>query len=144
MVSNGALRGGGDTTPGLYAAIITLIGIAVPLAWLLAHPLGFGSTGVWVALAIGITANGAILGFRWRSGRWIEVALVSSELYRKLLHKYPRPIIDDYLENIRAVEMKVDGTVEVVEENGVWYERDDGKIWYQFDANGYLPKEKFA
>lgn len=138
MVANGALRGGGDTKPGMYAAITTLIGIAVPLAWLLAHPLGFGSTGVWYALAAGIVVNGTILGLRWRSGKWIEVALGKTEIYREHLHKLPQAEVDRYLTEVRAVEMAIDDTVETVSADGVVYVRPGEDSAYTFKAGSFV------
>src|SRR5690625_3466258 len=45
MIANGALRGAGDTTPGMWGAILSRWIIVVPLAWFLALRLGMGVDG---------------------------------------------------------------------------------------------------
>ena len=137
MVANGALRGAGDTKPGMYAAMATLIGIAVPLSWLFAHPLGFGSTGVWVALAIGILANGAILGSRWRSSAWEQVALEKAEIYRQHLKHLPKIKLENFLDGVRRPQMAQAGTIEIVTEKGVTYQNGAGETTYLFSQTDY-------
>ncbi|MFK7801102.1 MAG: MATE family efflux transporter [Anaerolineae bacterium] len=137
MVANGALRGAGDTKPGMYAAITTLVGIAVPLSWLLAHPLGFGSTGVWYALAIGIVVNGTILAIRWRSSAWEKVALDKTEIYRQHLVHLPTKEVERFLDGVRKPQMALDGMIEVVSGNGVTYENGIEQTSYLFSAGSY-------
>ncbi|MFT7584134.1 MAG: putative MATE family efflux protein [Cellvibrionaceae bacterium] len=137
MVANGALRGAGDTKPGMYAAIATLIGLAVPLSYLFAHPLGFGSTGVWYALAIGILANGAILGLRWRSSKWEVVALKKAEVYRQHLQYLPETILNQFLDEVRKNEMAHEGMVELVTAEGVTYRNSNGETGYSFTSGSY-------
>ncbi|MEM8861591.1 MAG: MATE family efflux transporter [Chloroflexota bacterium] len=140
MVANGALRGGGDTLPGMFATITSLIFTSVPLAWLLAHPLGFGSVGVWYALAVGILLNGTIMAVRWRSGKWIDVALSKTEVYRQYLHELPQAEQDRYLTEVRAPEMAIEDTVETVEENGiVTYVRPGKDSSYKFKNQTFIP-----
>ena len=139
MVANGALRGAGDTKPGMYAAITTLICIAIPLSWLLAHPLGFGSTGVWYALALGIVTNGTILAFRWRSDKWVQVALDKAEIYRHHLRHLPQDEIDRFLDEVRRPEMAQAGMVELVREDRVIYQAFEHETTYLF-SNGSFEK----
>ena len=62
MVTNGAMRGAGDTTPGMLSTFFSQGLITVLMAWLLAFPLGMGSTGIWYGLVIGVIVNGCIMG----------------------------------------------------------------------------------
>lgn len=137
MVANGALRGAGDTKPGMYAALVTLIGIAVPLSWLLAHPLGFGSTGVWVALATGIVANGTFFIFRWRGSKWEKVALTKAEIYRQHLKHLPQNVQETFLDQVRRPQMALDGMVEIVTQEGVTYQNGKTESRYTFYEQGY-------
>ena len=47
----GALRGAGDTRFPLVATIVNWLVVRLPLAYVLAFPLGLGLTGVWVGIA---------------------------------------------------------------------------------------------
>ncbi|HAH08673.1 MAG TPA: hypothetical protein DCL54_06830 [Alphaproteobacteria bacterium] len=64
-VTNGALRGRGDTmTPALiHVSALWLVG--VPAAWLVAFPLGGGAPGLFVGLAVGICLSCLLLAVRF-------------------------------------------------------------------------------
>ncbi len=91
MVTNETLRGAGDTRSGLVGTIIGRALIVVPLAQLLALRLGFGVTGVWWALCTGTVIQAAWVWTRWRGGRWLEVALRQSRVYRVICKGCQRP-----------------------------------------------------
>lgn len=64
-VSAGMLRGLQDTNiPMLYAAI-GYWGIGLPLGWLLAFRFGFGGSGIWIGLVVGLAVVAALLLYRW-------------------------------------------------------------------------------
>lgn len=70
MVVTQAFNGAGDTrTP-------TLINLAcywlweIPLAWLLAKPLGLGPTGVFVSVLVGFSTMAVVGVVLFRRGRW--------------------------------------------------------------------------
>ena len=84
MVINGALRGAGDTRPGLVGTIIGRWLVVVPLAYLLALVLDFGVQGVWWALVAGTSVQALYILLRWRSRVWVEVALVQNEALPQL------------------------------------------------------------
>lgn len=70
VISAGALRGVHDVKwPALLACAIYW-GVALPLSWLLAFPLGLGAMGVWSGLAAGLGVAGVVLGGR----AWIKLA----------------------------------------------------------------------
>lgn len=75
FIYNGALRGAGDTRFPLYARMITTWLIRLPLAWVLVDLLGMGLHGVWLAMCMDFTAQGALAVWRFYSRRWqtIEV-----------------------------------------------------------------------
>ncbi len=64
-VGAGMLRGLHDTTvPMLYAAI-GYWGIGLPVGVILAFPLGFAGSGIWIGLAAGLTAVATLMTWRW-------------------------------------------------------------------------------
>ena len=70
MILTGALNGAGDTRAPAWAAIVTMWGIRLPLAWLAIFPLSLGAVGAWWAMTISTALNGllALALFKW--GRW--------------------------------------------------------------------------
>ncbi len=138
MVVNGALRGAGDTRPGLVGNLLGRWLTVLPLAYLLALPLGLGVEGVWWALLAGTAVAAVYVLARWRSGRWIEVALRRSELYRLHLEKQPQDVQNAYLEQVRTPLMGQPGVIERVDEEGVTYERRSGAVHVTFGAEGYV------
>lgn len=70
MVMIGAMQGAGDTQRPLWITVISLWGLRVPLAWLLAIPLGFGALGGWIALSVTQALQGLMAVIVWKQGRW--------------------------------------------------------------------------
>ena len=75
MVVTQAFNGAGDTrTP-------TLINLGcywlweIPLAWLLAKPLGLGPTGVFISVLVGFSTMAVVAVVLFRRGRWKRVAV---------------------------------------------------------------------
>ncbi|MEZ4636108.1 MAG: MATE family efflux transporter [Caldilineaceae bacterium] len=138
MVANGALRGAGDSMPGLIGTAVTRALISVSLAWVLAFPLGLGSTGVWYALVIGIVLEALYMGTRWRGNRWLKVALHKSEIYRRHLRDLPEAMQQTYLREVRGPLMAYPQARELVDNEGVVYSipsREDVRV--RFAQDGY-------
>ena len=73
MVLTGALQGAGETkTPTLLTAA-TMIGLRLPLAWLLATQLGLGAVGGWWAMTLTTIVQGLLTFVIFRQGRWHRV-----------------------------------------------------------------------
>ncbi|MEM7118959.1 MAG: MATE family efflux transporter [Chloroflexota bacterium] len=138
MVGNGALRGAGDTTPGMYSTMLTRGALSVVLAWVFAFPLGMDLLGVWIGLAIGLLLDGVYLGWRWRSNVWEQVAIARTDLYRKHLGQFSAETRADYLETIRTPLMAQPKTTEIVTENSVIYKLPDQDIVVDIEDGGYL------
>lgn len=70
-VAFGVLRGLGDTRVPSMLALGAFWGLSVPLQLLLAHGLGWGLQGVWIALVVGLATIGLTLLARmhWFAGR---------------------------------------------------------------------------
>jgi Na+-driven multidrug efflux pump len=69
----GALRGAGDTRFPLIATIVNWFVIRLPLAYVLAFPLGLGLTGVWAGIAADYFVRAGLLAWRFNSGAWQRV-----------------------------------------------------------------------
>jgi MATE family multidrug resistance protein len=73
VVSIGVLRGLGDTRTPMFAALIGYWILGLPAGYALAFPLGFGVSGLWVGMLVGLFSVGvALLGVwlrRTRAGR---------------------------------------------------------------------------
>jgi putative MATE family efflux protein len=69
-VYKGAFTGAGQT---LAASIIGFgwTVARIPAAWWLAHPLGLGIAGVWIAIAASTAIKGVLMWLWWRRGAWI-------------------------------------------------------------------------
>jgi len=66
----GALRGAGDTRFPLLASVVNWFVVRLPLAYVLAFPLGLGLTGVWAGIAADYFVRAALLAWRFNSGAW--------------------------------------------------------------------------
>ena len=65
VMALGYLRGVHDTrTPMVLAAVSYWI-VGMPATYLMAFPLGFGATGVWLGLSVGLTLAGVLLMTRF-------------------------------------------------------------------------------
>jgi len=69
----GALRGAGDTRFPLLASVVNWFVVRLPLAYVLAFPLGLGLTGVWAGIAADYFVRAALLAWRFNSGAWQRV-----------------------------------------------------------------------
>ena len=70
-----ALNGAGDTKKPMYATLVSMVLIQIPLAYVLAHYSGLGITGIWIAVIIGIIVQAVLLTLMYRSGTWKHIAL---------------------------------------------------------------------
>lgn len=141
MVANGALRGAGDSFPGMISTMITRGVIAVTLAWVLAFPVGLGSLGVWIALAIGNILDALYMGLRWRADHWLTVALHKSEVYRRHLRHLSADVQQKFLREVRTPLMAVPSTLEQVHERGVTYRLPDREMNFEFGDDRYRSLE---
>ena len=70
MVLTAAFNGAGDTRTPTLINLFSLWLLEIPLAWLLAYPLGFGPTGAFIALSVGFSVLAFISAWIFRQGRW--------------------------------------------------------------------------
>ncbi|MDV2482589.1 MATE family efflux transporter [Methanoculleus sp. Wushi-C6] len=70
-----ALNGAGDTKRPMYATLVSMALIQVPLACILPGLLGIGIVGVWLAVVCGVTLQAGILFSMYRGGAWKATAI---------------------------------------------------------------------
>jgi MATE family, multidrug efflux pump len=75
MALGGALRGAGDTRSPVLVAVAGVWGVRVPLAWLLAFPMGLGITGIWMTMILDWAVRTAVFALLYRRGRWKSIKL---------------------------------------------------------------------
>jgi Na+-driven multidrug efflux pump len=49
---------------------IAVLGVRIPLAFLLPRMFDLGTSGIWLAVALSTVLEGTVVGFWFRSGRW--------------------------------------------------------------------------
>ena len=76
IVAAGALRGAGDTVGPSLLNLISMWGVRITLATILAPVMGLH--GVWLAMTIELTVRGILFLFRLLRGKWLEKSLIES------------------------------------------------------------------
>lgn len=66
-----AMRATGDARYPLKVGVAVMWGVWVPLAWLFGLKLGWGLTGIWIAMIIDEWTRGLLNLKRWNSRRWL-------------------------------------------------------------------------
>jgi multidrug resistance protein, MATE family len=70
VVLGGGLQGAGDTRGTMWVVATAMWLIRLPLAYVLALSLGFGATGVWIAMITSMVIQGVMMALRFHSGKW--------------------------------------------------------------------------
>jgi putative MATE family efflux protein len=70
MVLSMSFNGAGDTRTPTLINLGCLWCFEIPLAWTLAHPLGFGPTGVFIAVAVAFSVLALVSAVIFRQGWW--------------------------------------------------------------------------
>jgi putative MATE family efflux protein len=69
-IYGGVFQGAGDTFPPMTASLVANTVVKLGLAYFLARTLGLGVRGVWVAIALSVPAEAAIIAFYFHRGAW--------------------------------------------------------------------------
>ncbi len=75
LVLTAAFNGAGDTATPTRLNVAVFWVFEIPLAWVLARPLGWGPTGVFVAIAVSFSLLAVVSAVVFRRGRWKERAV---------------------------------------------------------------------
>jgi len=70
MALTAAFNGAGDTRTPTLINLVSLWLLEIPLAWVLANPLGFGPTGAFIALSAGFSTMCFLSVWMFRKGDW--------------------------------------------------------------------------
>jgi Na+-driven multidrug efflux pump len=70
MVLIASFNGAGDTRTPTWISLACLWMWEIPLAWVLARPLGFGPTGVFIAVSVAFSTMAFVSGWLFSKGRW--------------------------------------------------------------------------
>jgi putative MATE family efflux protein len=70
MVVGAAFNGAGDTRTPTLINLFCFWALEIPLAFALAHPLGMGPTGVFIAITVAFSAVAVVSVRQFRRGRW--------------------------------------------------------------------------
>jgi len=70
MVFTASFNGAGDTRTPTLINLACLWLWEIPLAWALAHPFGFGPTGVFIAVSIAFSTMAFVAGWLFSKGTW--------------------------------------------------------------------------
>lgn len=65
-----AFNGAGDTRTPMFINIALLWCLEIPLAWLLAFPMGMGATGVFATIAFCHSLHAVVSWYFFRKGKW--------------------------------------------------------------------------
>ncbi|MDD9265623.1 MATE family efflux transporter [Paenibacillus sp. GCM10023248] len=76
LVVINSLRAAGDARFPVAMGVLSMWGVAVPLAYFLGIHMEMGLLGVWIAFAVDEWLRGLIMYLRWRSRVWESKALV--------------------------------------------------------------------
>ena len=76
MVFSQGLSGAGDTLAPMFISMLTLWALQLPLAYVLSSAwVGWGTTGIWIGIAIASAMNGLITILWFKRGRWKRVVV---------------------------------------------------------------------
>ncbi|HTZ18406.1 MAG TPA: MATE family efflux transporter [Dissulfurispiraceae bacterium] len=75
VVLGGGLQGAGDTRGTMWVVGTAMWVIRLPLAYIFALVMGFGATGVWIAMVISMVIQGILMARRFQGGKWKEQVL---------------------------------------------------------------------
>jgi len=70
MVLTQSFNGAGDTRTPTLIHLFCLWCWEIPLAWVLAYPLGFGPTGVFIAVSVAFSTLALVSAWLFRKGTW--------------------------------------------------------------------------
>lgn len=71
-IYGGVFQGAGDTFPPMISSITANVILKLPIAYILARGLSMGTNGVWVAIALSVIIEAAMIVYYYKRGRWKE------------------------------------------------------------------------
>lgn len=80
-VEQSSLRGAGDVRFPVIVSLCTCWGICILFSYILGIKAGLGLAGCWIAFAMEEAARGCLLFMRWRTKKWMSMAIVTKKKY---------------------------------------------------------------
>lgn len=74
-----SIRAAGDAKFPVWVGLISMVGMSVPLGYLLVFHFDMGLVGIWLAIAADEWLRAIVMFFRWKSRAWENYALVQPE-----------------------------------------------------------------
>ena len=137
MITAGALAGAGDTRPALMGTFWASWVFRIPLAYFLAITLGLGVDGVWWAMGLSMIVSAIYVMYRWTGGKWRDVALKKTEVYRFHLKNLAPTVQQRFLDEVRTPMMALPDAQEKVDAESLQYQTKKENVFVHFDKNGY-------
>ncbi|MBZ0188175.1 MAG: MATE family efflux transporter [Candidatus Obscuribacterales bacterium] len=72
LILFGAMQGAGYTSWPMWASLVSLVVLKLPLCWYLTIVMGDGPTGCWLGIALSTGILGILACWRYASGTWKE------------------------------------------------------------------------
>ncbi|NGZ76735.1 MATE family efflux transporter [Saccharibacillus sp. VR-M41] len=79
MIVIGSLRAAGDAKFPVYVGLVSMVGISLPLGYVLVFQFNMGLPGIWLAIAADEWIRVAIMYMRWKSRVWKKHSLVQHD-----------------------------------------------------------------
>ncbi len=76
IVMVNALRASGDAKFPFFSALVFMMGVSLPLGFVLCFYVGLGILGVWIGFCADEFLRGLVNSYRWKSKKWQDKALV--------------------------------------------------------------------
>jgi Na+-driven multidrug efflux pump len=73
FVIPGALRGAGDTKPGMYVTVLGIWGVRLTLTYILMNVFHMGLTAAWFAMFADWVVRASLYWYRLRQGGWKRI-----------------------------------------------------------------------
>ncbi|MPM41597.1 hypothetical protein SDC9_88252 [bioreactor metagenome] len=71
-IYGGVFQGAGDTFPPMISSLIANVVLKLPIAYLLAKTFNMGTNGVWIAVALSVIIEAAIIIVYFKRNKWKE------------------------------------------------------------------------
>lgn len=71
-IYGGVFQGAGDTFPPMISSLVANVILKLPIAYLLANTFNMGTNGVWIAVALSVVIEAAIIVIYFKRNKWKE------------------------------------------------------------------------
>jgi putative MATE family efflux protein len=72
IIYGGVFQGAGDTFPPMISSLVANVVLKLPIAYVLAKTFNMGTNGVWIAVALSVVIEAAIIIIYFKRNKWKE------------------------------------------------------------------------